>query len=525
MARVLVADPIAKEGVRRLEADHHVDVRTGLKPEALNEIIGAYDALVVRSETQVTAELIAAGERLQVIGRAGVGVDNIDLDAATQRGIAVVNSPTANTAAAAEHAMGLMLSLARNIPQADASLRRGEWRRRDFMGVELRHKSLGIVGLGKVGSEVARRAAAFQMRILAHDPYVPKEYARSLGVELVTLNELLAESDFITLHTPLTASAKNLLGQEQLQQAKQGVRLINAARGGLIDEAALAEALRSGHVAGAALDVFSAEPPAGLELLELPNVVATPHLGASTVEAQAGVALEVAEQVLTTLEGRPAPYTVNAPSVPAEVREALAPCFPVASILGKLAIQLVEGQIESINLLFSGEIAHYDTSLLNAAALVGILQSSAEERVNLVNASIIAKQRGLHVTEQKDTSADHYTSLVTVEVYTNQGTARLSGTSVREEVHLVRVNDYSLDMEPAGPYLLFMEHVDRPGIIGRVGTIAGERDINISFMEVGRLTPRGRATMVLGLDDPLPDEVLAEIRALPHVTSVKLVQV
>ena len=325
MARILVADPIADEGIQRLaSADHQVDVRTGQGPEALEQIIGDYDALVVRSETKVTARLIAAGGRLQVIGRAGVGVDNVDLEAATRRGIAVVNAPTGNTVAAAEHTMALMLALARNIPQADASLRRGEWRRQDFIGVEVRNKVLGIVGLGKVGSEVARRATAFQMRVIAHDPFVPPDYARNLGVELVGLNKLLAESDFITIHTPLSATTKRLMGRQQFKLLKPGVRIIIAARGVLIDEALLEAALEADQVAGAALDVFSTEPPQGLRLLESPRVVATPHLGASTAEAQVEVAVEVAEQVLATLRGEPAPFTVNAPFVPSEVRSALA---------------------------------------------------------------------------------------------------------------------------------------------------------------------------------------------------------
>ncbi len=526
MARILVADPIADEGIQRLaSADHQVDVRTGQGPEALEQIIGDYDALVVRSETKVTARLIAAGERLRVIGRAGVGVDNVDLEAATRRGIAVVNAPTGNTVAAAEHTMALMLALARNIPQADASLRRGEWRRQDFIGVEVRNKVLGIVGLGKVGSEVARRATAFQMRVIAHDPFVPPDYARNLGVELVALNKLLAESDFITIHTPLSATTKRLVGREQFKLLKPGVRIINAARGGLIDEALLEAALEADQVAGAALDVFSTEPPQGLRLLESPRVVATPHLGASTAEAQVEVAVEVAEQVLATLRGEPAPFTVNAPFVPAEVRSALAPYIPVATTLGKVAIQLAEGQLQSITLAFSGEIAQYDTALLNAAALVGILSFATEERVNLVNAPLFARQRGLHVVEQKDPGGDYFTNLVTVEVHTDQGVTRLSGTSIDDRTHLVRVGDYSLDVELAGPYLLFTEHVDRPGMIGRVGTITGERDINISFMAVGRMGPRDRATMVVGLDDSMPEDVLEEIRASPGVTSATLVQV
>ena len=527
MARILVADPIAEQGVQRLaSAGHHVDVKTGLKPDALESIIGEYEGLVVRSETQVTAQLIAAGQRLQVIGRAGVGVDNIDLQAATHRGIPVVNAPTGNTMAATEHTMALILALARNLPQADASMRQGEWRRRDFIGVEVRNKTLGIIGLGKVGSEVARRAQAFQMRILAHDPYVPQETARNLGVELTDLDRLVAESDFITLHTPLTAGSKQLLGPEQFARMKAGVRIINAARGGLVDEQMLDEAIRSGTVAGAALDVFSSEPPPkDLALLSNPRVVVTPHLGASTSEAQVEVALEIADQVLAVLSGGSAPYTVNAPYVPAEVLETLAPFIPVATLLGKLAIQLTEGQLQSVVLTYSGQIAHYDTSLLKAAALVGLLGYATEERVNLVNATLFAQQRGLQVEERKDRDGSEYTNLVTVEVLASQGSTVLGGTSVNNQVHLVRVNDFALDLQPTGRYMMFTEHVDMPGMIGRVGTISGEHDINISFMEVGRQAPRGQATMVVGFDDPVPQEVLAQFRAISHVTRVRVAEI
>ncbi len=524
MARILVADPIAQEGVERLiSANHEVDVKTGLEPDALEKVIGGYEALIVRSETQVTASLIDAGENLQVVGRAGVGVDNIDLDAATRRGIPVVNAPTGNTVAAAEHALAMMLALARNIPQADASMRRGEWRRRDFTGVEVRNKTLGVIGLGKVGSEVARRAKAFQMRILAHDPFVPQEFARNIGVELTDLDRLVAESDFITIHTPLTASTKQLLGPSQFEHLKPGVRIINAARGGLVDETLLDEALKSGKVAGAALDVFSSEPPKELALLENPHMVLTPHLGASTAEAQVEVALEVADQVLAVLAGASAAYTVNAPYVPDEVREALAPFIPVASTLGRIAIQLSDGQLEAIALTVSGEIATYDTSLLSAAALVGVLGHATEKRINLVNAGLFARQRSLKVTEQKDTGGDEYTNLVTVEVRTNEGSTLLGGTSINGQVHLVRVDGYSLDLQP-GRYMVFTEHVDRPGMIGQVGTIAGKHDVNISFMEVGRLAPRGEATMIVGLDDPPSDEVMAELRAIPHVSRVRAVE-
>lgn len=524
MAQILIADPIAQEGINILSHEHDVDVQTGLSPPELKKAIVDYAGLVVRSKTKVTAEVIEAALNLQVIGRAGVGVDNIDLAAATGRGISVVNAPTGNTLAAAEHTFALMLALARNVPQANSSLRMGEWRRQDFVGVEVRNKTLGIIGLGKVGSEVARRAHSFQMRLLGHDPYVPPEYARHLNVELVDMDRLLTESDFITIHTPLTSSTNCLIGASELARMKPEVRIINAARGGLLDEEALLEALNRGKVSGAALDVFSQEPPRNEALLTHPRIIATPHLGASTVEAQVEVAKEVAEQLLLVLKGQPAQHTVNAPFVSPEVHAVLGPYLQVASTLGSLAIQLVEGQLQSLTVTYEGDIAEYDTTILKDSVLMGLLGAVTEERVNLVNAGLIAKQRGLQVTEQKSAHSDQYNNLITLELHTSTGAMVVAGTLMRDEVHLVRINRYWLDAVPSSPYLLFIEHIDRPGMIGAVGSITGKNDVNISFMEVGRLQVRGQATMVVGLDDPMPETVLAEVRAIPHVRSARLVK-
>ncbi len=525
MARVLVSDPIDNAGVERLRAaGHEVDVKTGLKPEDLEPIIGEYDALIVRSETKVTASIIEKATRLQVVGRAGVGVDNIDLDAATGHGIAVVNAPTGNTIAAAEHAFALMMSLSRNVVQADASMRRGEWTRSKFMGVELRGKTLGVIGLGKVGSEVAKRAVAFGMNVLAFDPYVAEERARSMGVELVDMNRLVSEPDYISIHTPLTAGAKSLLGAPEFKKLKKGVRIINAARGGLVDEELLNTALKNGDVAGAALDVFTSEPPKEMPLLSNDNLIMTPHLGASTEEAQVEVAIEVVDQVMAVLKGEAAPYTINVPFVPAAVREALSPYIPVAMLMGRLAIQLSEGQLDTVSINVVGDIAEHDTSIIGAAALVGVLADSSDVRVNLVNAPLIAKERGINLVQERESEAlAVYSNYVGVEVRTSTGTMYLGGTSANGRVHLLRINDFYLDMEPNAPYMLFTSQVDQPGMIGRVGTIAGSHDANISFMEVGRDSPRGNATMVVGFDDPLTDAMLADIKAIPGMTSVKLV--
>ena len=523
MPKILVADPIAQEGVDLLSSRAQVDVKIGLKPEELLEILPEYDALVVRSETKVTAEAIRAGKRLQVIARAGIGVDNIDLEAATSAGIAVVNAPTGNTVAAAEHTMALMLALARNIPDAHHSVKGGEWRRSAFMGIEVRNKTLGIAGLGRVGTEVARRAQSFGMRLLGYDPFVSPDYALRLGVELMPLDALLAESDFVTLHTPLTDSTQHLIGARQLSLIKPGARLINVARGELIDEDALLEALNGDRLAGAALDVFAKEPPGDNPLLSHPKVVATPHLGASTEEAQREVAIEAAEQVLAVLDGSPARNTVNAPFVTPEVHSVLAPYVRVAGVLGKLLTNLAEGQFVGVTVRYEGEIAEHDTAILKAAVLAGLLGQVSGEHVNLINAPILAQQRGLSVTEERNPAAQEYTSILTATLETTGQPITLAGTSMRDETHIVKVNDYWLDIVPSTPYLLFVDNQDQPGSIGAVGTVAGRHNINISFMEVGRLSLRGRAMMILGLDDPIPPAVLEEIKALPQIYDARLV--
>ncbi len=523
MPKILVADPIAQEGLELLRSQAQVDVRRGLHPQELLKIVGDYDALIVRSETKVTGAVIQAGKRLQVIARAGIGVDNIDLEAATSAGIAVVNAPAGNTVAAAEHTLALMLALARNIPQAHLSMKEGLWNRNAFMGIEVRGKSLGIVGLGRVGSEVARRARSFGMRLLAHDPFVSPDYARVLGVELMSLEQLLPQCDFLTLHTPLTPTTEHLIGPKELALMKPEARIINVARGELIDEVALLQALEAGKLAGAALDVFTQEPPGPTPLLKHPKVVLTPHLGASTQEAQREVAREAAEQVLAVLRGEPARNTVNAPFLLPEVRAILAPYIPVASLVGKLLTALAEGQFMGVTISYNGEIAQHDTALLKAAVLAGLLAPVSSEQVNLINAPLLAQKRGLQVMEQKSTVAQEYANLITATLTTATGGITLAGTSMRNEPHIVKVNEYWLDIAPSVPYLLFVENQDRPGSIGAVGTVAGRHNINISFMEVGRLNARGLAMMVLGLDDPVPPPVLEEIRALPQIHSARLV--
>ncbi|OGN95199.1 MAG: phosphoglycerate dehydrogenase [Chloroflexi bacterium RBG_13_50_10] len=522
--KILIADPVAKEGIEALKAQADVDVKLGLKPEELKSIIGDYEALVVRSETKATAEIIQAGQKLQVIARAGVGLDNIDVEAATRQGVVVVNAPTGNTMAAAEHTIAMMLALARHIPQANAKLKAGVWQRSDYMGIELRGKTLGIVGLGNVGSEVARRAQAFNMRLLGYDPFVSADYARNLVVELVSLEQLLKESDFVTLHLPLTSKTKGLIGAKELTKVKPAVRIINCARGGLVDEEALLKAVEAGKVAGAAVDVFVKEPVTDSILFQCDKIIVTPHLGASTTEAQAGVALEVAEQVMAVLKGQPAKYAVNAPQIPAEMLAILAPFMNVASTLGSLARQLMEGQINSIRIKYNGEIANYDTTAIKASVIGGLLEGISEERVNLVNANLIAAQRGIKIMEQKETTCENYASMITLEVVTDAGTTVVAGTVLRGETHIVRVDDFWVDIIPTGGYFLFSDHRDRPGLIGAVGTITGKADINISYMLLARLKPRGQALMILALDEALPEKQIQEILDLKDVHTAKVVK-
>ena len=522
--KVLIADPIADEGIEILRGSAEVDVKTGLKPEELISIIGDYEALVVRSETKVTAKVIEAGDKLQVIARAGVGVDNIDLDEATRRGIVVVNAPTGNTVSAAEHTIALMLSLARNIPQANVLLKSGTWQRSKFIGAEVRNKTLGIIGLGNVGSEVARRARGLEMKAIAHDPYISADLAQSLRVELVSLERLLKESDFITLHVPLTDRTKGSIGTKQLALMKPTVRIINTARGGLIDEKALAKAVKEKRVAGAAIDVFASEPTTESILFEDDSIIVTPHLGASTTEAQAMAATDVAEQVADVLKGQPAKYPVNAPSISAETLPVLVPYIKASSLAGKLASQLSEGQMNAVQIRFEGEVCNYDSNVLKAAALGGILEETSEERVNLVNANILAARRGLAVVEQKEATCENYASLITTEVTTSGGATTVATTVIRSETHVVRVNDYWIDMVPTGGYFLFCDHLDRPGLLGAVGKVTGDANINISSMHVGRLKPRGEALMILALDEPLSEEQRQQILSIPDMYTANLVK-
>lgn len=510
--RILVAEPIAKEGIAILRANHEVDERLGLSGDELCAILPEYDALVVRSQVKVDAAVIAAGPRLVVIGRAGVGVDNVDLDAATRAGITVVNAPTGNTIAAAEHTLALLYGVARRIAPADASLRRGEWKRTQFTGLELRGRTLGIVGLGKIGQAIAARAIAMEMTVVAADPFVTPEQAAHHGVEMVGFDELLARSDVVSVHVPLSRATRHLISTQQLARMKPGAILLNVARGGVVDEAAVAAALETGALAGAGVDVFETEPPTGSPLLDAPNTLLTPHLGASTAEAQVAVAEEVADQVLDVLAGRSARYAVNAPLVTPETARALAPYLPLGEVLGRFFAQFCRTGIRTLTLEIGGELAAFDGSPLTAAVLRGLLETSTTERVNLVNAASLAKARGITLVERKTPEAGAYASLLTLSGESGGRTTTVAGTVAAGEPRLTRLNEYPLDMEPAG-VMLITRHHDRPGMIGRVGQTLGRADVNISAMHLGRTAPRADALMVLALDDDVPPTVAEEIRS------------
>lgn len=523
--RILIADPVAPEGIELLRAAGDVDVNTGLAADALIGIIGNYDALVVRSETRVTRPVLEAATRMQVVGRAGVGVDNIDLDAATERGVIVVNAPQGNTIAAAEHTLALLMALARHVPQADASMRAGRWDRKSYLGTEIRGKTLGIVGLGKIGSEVARRAVAMEMRVLAHDPFVPVERVRALGVESVDFEQLIMLSDFITVHPPLTATTQGMIGEAELARMKDGVRLINVARGGIIDEAALAAAVASGKVAGAAIDVFTAEPPKDSALIGDPRIIVTPHLGASTAEAQERVAIDVAEQIVEVLAGKPARYAVNAPMLAPETLQVIQPYMAAAEMLGSVATQLVTGKLESIEIEYYGEIAEHDITPLRASVIRGLLRPISEENVNMVNANLVAQSRGWNIEERKRTSHDTFLNLIHVKVGTSESEVTVGGTVEHGHPNVVIINGLDMDLVPEpGTFLLACDNEDRPGMIGRVGTLLGGWDINIQSMQVGRRGRRGRALMAIAVDESPTPEQLGAIEAIDGIYNVRLVR-
>lgn len=521
---MFVSDPLAEEALTLLREGAEVLVETGLTGPQLAARLAetGAQALLVRSQSRVTPEVVDAAPALRVIGRAGVGVDNIDVPSATRRGIVVVNSPEGNTISAAEHTMSLLLAAARKVPAAHASMVRGEWDRKTFTGIELYNKVLGVVGLGRIGREVAARAASFKMRVLAFDPHIGERFARELGVELCSVEDLLARSDFVTLHVPLTPETQNLLDERRLAGMKPGSVLVNCARGGIVDEDALYRALQTGPLAAAALDVFREEPPKGSPLLTLPNVVLTPHLAASTHEAQIRVAVDVAEQALQVLAGGPPRSAVNLAYLPPHVLEFLRPYLLVSERLGRLLACLAPGPVSQVRLVARGEVGTHDVSFLTRAALVGLLSQDLAT-LNLVNADYMARQRGVEVTETRSADSPAYASLLELEVEAGGRTLRCSGTVIGDDLpRLVELDGYRISTVLEGVKLLTWQN-DTPGVVGRVGSVLGEHDVNIAEMQVGRLQARTRAVMVMSLDDAPDRSILRDIQALPGIEDARLV--
>lgn len=525
--KILIGDPLSDDGIKSLlEAeDVQVDKRTNLSRGELLDCIGEYDALLVRSQTQVTAELIGRGKKLKAVGRAGVGVDNIDLDAATEHGVVVVNAPDGNTISTAEHTMAMLTAMARKIPQAYYSLRKNEWNRKAYVGVELNKKTLGIIGFGRIGTEVSKRAKGYGMKVIAYDPFLSEEKAEKLGIECGTIDAVLKSSDFITVHTPLLKDTWHLLGEAEFKKMKDGVFLLNCARGGLVDEEALYEAILSGKVAGAALDVFEEEPNINHKLLELKEVIATPHLGASTIEAQENVAIDVSHDILDILRGMPAKSPVNMPSIPFELVKKLEPYYTLAEKLGAFLAQITRGVIQSVSIEYSGDLRDVDVNPLTRKTVKGILQRYLGGQINDINAFHVAKQKEIVVNEKKTTRNQGFTNLITLQVITNQEIRSVSGTMIKGlGMEIVYVDDYRVDVIPTG-HMVYIRHHDKPGVIGRVGSFLGGYDVNIATMQVGRKQPGGDAVMLLSIDKHLEAELadeLAKFEEIVDVTTVEL---
>ncbi len=515
MQRILVTDPLSELGLAKLHeaSDMEVVLRVGAKHEELLELIVDFDALLVRSQTKVTADVFQAGKRLKVVGRAGVGVDNIDVRAATKAGVLVINAPDGNTITAAEFTFGMMLALARHLPQAIKSLLDGRWERTRFVGVELRGKSLGIVGLGRIGAEVAKRAQAFGMQVVAYDPFLTPARAEKLGVKAADLHDTIRNADFITVHTPLIKETHHLLGDAEFSIMKRGVRVLNCARGGIIDELALRKALDDGIVAGAALDVFEEEPPHGNPLLAYPQVIATPHLGASTVEAQVNVAVDVAKGVVDILRGGTYAHTVNLPPLPQELKNVLEPYTVLGEVLGSLAAQLMPSGVQKVHMQYDGEPAQYIVDPITRSALKGVLAHHHQDEVHLISAALVAEEMGIEVVESKLPKGEKYGNRVRIVLHGN-GDAQVSaaGTYIRGlGIRVVEIDGFPVDITPAAAMLITW-HRDRPGIIGRVGSVLGLAGINIASMQVGRQEEGGQAVMLLAVDRPVSDDDVTAIR-------------
>lgn len=524
MFKVLVSDPISDFGIQLLmdAPDVTVDKKPGLSEDELIGVIGEYDALLVRSQTKVTPRIMQAAKKLKVIGRAGVGVDNIDLDAATKSGIIVINAPDGNTITTCEHAFAMMMALARHIPQAYVKTIQGTWDRKSFVGVELRNKTLGVLGMGRIGSEVAKRAKAFGMEIIGFDPFMTEERAEKIGVKLGTVDEIIRLADFLTVHTPLTAETKHMIARPQFEVMKKGMRIVNCARGGIIDELALVEAIDEGIVAGAAFDVFEAEPPqADHPFLTHPKIIVTPHLGASTIEAQENVAIDVSEQVLHILREEPFKNAVNMPPVPATVMNKIQPYFGLAEKLGYFTAQMSKGPLLEIVVNYSGDLAEVDTQPITRYIVKGVLRQHLGSDVNVVNSMHLAKVRDINIIVQQSSVAKGFTNLLSVTLRTNEEERHVAGTLLNGYgERIVQIDKYPVDVAPEG-HLLLVKHNDKPGLIGSVGTLLGDNGINIATMQVGRKIVGGSAIMVLSVDKIVTAEVIQALKNIPDLNKAK----
>lgn len=523
MKKVLVSDKMAPEAVEifRKAQGIEVDVKTNLTPEELKEVIKDYDALAVRSATKVKKAIIDSADKLSVIARAGVGLDNVDIEAATKRGIVVMNTPDGNTITTGEHTIAMMLSLARQIPQATASMKAGKWEKNKFMGHEFCNKTLGIIGTGRVGSTVASRAQGLKMNVIAYDPFISPEVAEEMGITLATLDEIFTNSDFITVHTPLTKDTEGIVNAEAFAKMKKGVFIINCARGGIISEKDLYDALVSGKVAGAALDVFVEEPTKNMELLSLENVICTPHLGASTDEAQVNVAIAVAEQIVAYLLKGEIKNAVNFPSISGEMMHVMQPYLTLAEKLGSFKSQLVSGGIKEVHVEYSGEILKYNVAPITISLLKGLLTPILKETVNYINAPVVAKERGIKVVESKSSEIKDFTNLISLTVKTSQEVSSATATLFgRGDYRIVRINKFTMEVIPEG-HMLVLYNYDKPGVIGNIGTTLGDNNVNIARLHLGREQVDQQALVVLSTDSAVPEDVLQKLRKLPHVISVK----
>ncbi len=520
--KVLVSDKLADVGIKMFEeADGiEVDVNVGLAPAELKAIIGDYDALVIRSATKVTEEILDAATRLKVIGRAGIGLDNVAIRAATKRGIVVMNTPEGNVVTTAEHSIAMMLALSRNIPQGTASLKAGRWEKKNLQGREIFNKTLGVLGYGRVGRIVADRARGLKMQIIVHDPYVNRELVEQAGFEVVSLEELYRRSDFVTVHVPKMKETLNFIDKAAFDQMKPGVMIIHCARGGIVNEKDLADALESGKVGGVALDVFETEPPGRSPLFEFNSVVCTPHLGASTAEAQTNVAVSVAEQIISYLQTATIVNAVNVPCVTGELLAKLQPYLTLAERMGCLQAQLAEGAINGVSIKYSGDFSGFDMAPVTTAAIKGLLTPFLKDEVNFVNATVIAKERGIKVTELRSAEAEDFANLITIHATASEGANTVSGTIFgKHEPRIVKINMFRLEVVPEG-HLLFIRNMDKPGAIGSIGTVLGRHNVNIARMHVGQEKDGGRNVIFLDTDICTPPEAVEELRALPMVKSV-----